>query len=69
MRYDIADYMEIDHRYGTWEDVDELISELKKRDMRLMVVDLAVNYTGTCDFSKVGVIETMPGAIGKPGRN
>lgn len=44
MGYDIADYKAIDHRYGTLEDVDELISELKKRDMRLMM-DLVVNHT------------------------
>lgn len=30
--------------YGTLEDVDELIAELKKRDMKLMV-DLVVNHT------------------------
>ncbi|PMD43527.1 glycoside hydrolase family 13 protein [Hyaloscypha variabilis F] len=44
MGYDIADYKQIDHRYGTLEDVDELISELKKRDMKLMM-DLVVNHT------------------------
>ncbi|KAI1338175.1 trehalose-6-phosphate hydrolase [Xylariaceae sp. FL0016] len=44
MGYDIADYKQIDHRYGTLEDVDELIAELKKRDMKLMM-DLVVNHT------------------------
>lgn len=44
MGYDIADYKQIDHRYGNWEDMDELISELKKRDMKLMA-DLVVNHT------------------------
>ncbi|KAH8882214.1 trehalose-6-phosphate hydrolase [Thozetella sp. PMI_491] len=44
MGYDIADYKDIDHRYGTLEDVDVLIAELKKRDMKLMV-DLVVNHT------------------------
>jgi glycosidase len=39
MGYDIADYKDIDHRYGSLEDVDRLIAELKKRDMRL-VMDL-----------------------------
>jgi len=34
-----ADYKDIDHRYGTLEDVDRLIAELKKRGMRL-VMDL-----------------------------
>ncbi|RYP75447.1 hypothetical protein DL771_002332 [Monosporascus sp. 5C6A] len=41
MGYDIADYKQIDHRYGTLEDVDELIAELRKRDMKLMM-DLVV---------------------------
>lgn len=44
MGYDIADYKDIDYRYGTLEDVDELIRELKKRDMHLMM-DLVVNHT------------------------
>lgn len=44
MGYDIANYKDIDHRYGTLEDVDELIAELKKRDMKLMM-DLVVNHT------------------------
>ncbi|RYO85593.1 hypothetical protein DL762_005109 [Monosporascus cannonballus] len=44
MGYDIADYKQIDHRYGTLEDVDELIAELRKRDMKLMM-DLVVNHT------------------------
>ncbi|KAJ2987545.1 hypothetical protein NUW58_g4447 [Xylaria curta] len=44
MGYDIADYKDIDGRYGTLEDVDELISELHKRDMKL-IVDLVVNHT------------------------
>ena len=44
MGYDIADYKAIDPRYGTIEDVDELIAELKKRDMKLMM-DLVVNHT------------------------
>ena len=34
-----ADYKDIDPRYGTLADVDELITELKKRDMKL-VMDL-----------------------------
>ncbi|OTA60040.1 glycoside hydrolase family 13 protein [Hypoxylon sp. EC38] len=44
MGYDIADYKQIDPRYGSLEDVDELIAELKKRDMKLMM-DLVVNHT------------------------
>ena len=44
MGYDIADYKAIDPRYGTLEDVDHLIAELKKREMKLMI-DLVVNHT------------------------
>lgn len=44
MGYDIADYKAIDKSYGTIEDVDQLISELKKRGMKLMM-DLVVNHT------------------------
>ena len=44
MGYDIADYKAIDPIYGTIEDVDELIAELEKRGMKLMM-DLVVNHT------------------------
>ncbi|KAI9722230.1 MAG: hypothetical protein M1812_001702 [Candelaria pacifica] len=44
MGYDIADYKAIDPIYGTIEDVDELMAELKKRGMKLMM-DLVVNHT------------------------
>ena len=42
MGYDISDYKAIDPIYGTIEDVDNLVSELKKRGMKLMM-DLVVN--------------------------
>ena len=41
--YDIADYYKIDPRFGTNEDMDELISEAKKRDMYILL-DLVVNH-------------------------
>jgi oligo-1,6-glucosidase len=44
MGYDISDYEDIDPKYGKLEDVDRLISELKKRNMKLMM-DLVVNHT------------------------
>ena len=39
-----SDYKDVDPRYGTLDDVDKLISEMKKRDMKLMM-DLVVNHT------------------------
>lgn len=44
MGYDIADYKAIDPKYGTIDDVDELIVELNKRGMKL-IMDLVVNHT------------------------
>ncbi|KAF2767957.1 glycoside hydrolase [Teratosphaeria nubilosa] len=44
MGYDISDFKDIDPRYGTLGDVDDLIKELKKRGMKLMM-DLVVNHT------------------------
>ena len=41
--YDIADYYKIDPRFGTNEDMEELISEAKKRDMYILL-DLVVNH-------------------------
>ncbi|KAM0342533.1 hypothetical protein ACHAPU_009507 [Fusarium lateritium] len=44
MGYDIADYRDIHPPYGTMEDVDHLIEEARKRDMKL-IMDLVVNHT------------------------
>lgn len=44
MGYDIADYKDIDPAYGSLADVDELIAEAKKRDMKILM-DLVVNHT------------------------
>ena len=42
--YDVADYYQIDPQYGTMEDMDELISEARKRDIRI-VMDLVFNHS------------------------
>ena len=42
--YDIADYYSIDPAYGTMEDMDRLIEEAGKRDIRI-VMDLVFNHT------------------------
>ena len=42
--YDIADYYNIEPAYGTMEDMDRLIAEAKKRDIRI-VMDLVFNHT------------------------
>ena len=44
MGYDISDYRKIHEPYGTVEDVEKLISELKKRSIKLLM-DLVVNHT------------------------
>ncbi|KAI1274582.1 glycoside hydrolase superfamily [Xylaria sp. FL0933] len=42
--YDISDYRHINPKYGTLKDVDELITQLRQRDMKLMM-GLVVNHT------------------------
>ncbi len=42
--YDISDYRDIDPKYGTMADMDALIAEAGKRDIRL-VMDLVINHT------------------------
>ncbi|MEE4409828.1 MULTISPECIES: glycoside hydrolase family 13 protein [unclassified Serratia (in: enterobacteria)] len=42
--YDIRDYRNIMKEYGTMEDFDRLIAEMKKRNMRLMI-DVVINHT------------------------
>ena len=44
--YDVADYVSIDLRFGTMEDMEELIAEGKKRGIGLML-DMAFNHTST----------------------
>lgn len=42
--YDISNYEAIDPDFGTMEDMDELISEVKRRGMRI-IIDLVINHT------------------------
>jgi oligo-1,6-glucosidase len=42
--YDISDYQDVDPLFGTLAQLDELIAELHRRGMRL-VLDLVVNHT------------------------
>lgn len=44
--YDISDYYAIAPEYGTMDDFDELLVELKKRDIALLM-DLVANHTST----------------------
>lgn len=44
--YDVADYCSIDPRFGTMEDMEELIREADKRGMGLML-DMVFNHTST----------------------
>ena len=41
--YDIADYYQIDPRFGTMEDMDELIAKAGSRGIRILM-DLVVNH-------------------------
>ena len=42
--YDVADYYDIDPRFGTMADFERLIAEAKNRDIRI-VMDLVMNHT------------------------
>jgi trehalose-6-phosphate hydrolase len=44
--YDISDYFQIHHEYGTMEDFDRLLEEVHKRGMKL-IMDMVVNHTST----------------------
>ncbi|PFA64455.1 glucohydrolase [Bacillus sp. AFS015802] len=42
--YDISDYQDIMEDFGTMEDFDQLLKEVHKRDMKL-IIDLVLNHT------------------------
>lgn len=42
--YDISDYQDIMEEFGTMADFDELLEEIHKRDMKL-IIDLVINHT------------------------
>ena len=44
--YDISDYRNIMNEFGTLDDIKELITEMHKRDMKL-IMDLVPNHTST----------------------
>ncbi len=44
--YDISDYCGINPEFGTMEDMDRLIAEAKKRNIRI-IMDLVINHTST----------------------
>lgn len=44
MGYDISDYESVYHKYGTLEDMDNLIAEVHSRNMKL-ICDLVINHT------------------------
>ena len=42
--YDVSDYQNIMHEFGTMDDFDEMLSEMHKRNLKL-VMDLVVNHS------------------------
>ena len=42
--YDVADYQGIDPQFGAMEDVDELIAQANRREIKI-VLDLVINHT------------------------
>jgi len=42
--YDISDYRDINPKFGTMEDMDQLFAEAEKRDIKI-IMDLVINHT------------------------
>ena len=45
--YDISDYQDIDPMFGSLDDMEELIKEAKKRNIRI-IMDLVLNHSCLC---------------------
>ncbi|MDE5715848.1 MAG: hypothetical protein K2I42_06955 [Anaeroplasmataceae bacterium] len=45
-KYDVNDYYAIDSKYGTMEDLEQLIEECHKRDIKL-IIDLVLNHSSS----------------------
>lgn len=61
--YDISDYQDIDPMFGSLDDMEQLIQEAKKRNIRIMM-DLVLNHSSDehrwfQEAKRVGTIHTM----------
>ena len=52
--YDISDYRAINPEYGTMEDMERLIREARRRDIRV-IMDLVINHTSTEQIGRAHV--------------
>lgn len=62
--YDISDYYAIDPAFGTMDDMDELLAEARKRDIKI-VMDLVVNH---CSDQHEWFQEALKDPFGKYGK-
>lgn len=62
--YDISDYYNIDPRFGTMHDLEELITEAKKRDLSILL-DLVVNH---CSDEHEWFLKALKDPTGEYGR-
>ena len=59
--YDVADYCDVDPRFGTLADFDALVAEAKARGLRV-VVDLVPNHTSSDHAWFTEALEAGPGS-------
>lgn len=59
--YDVTDYREVDPRLGTLADVDELIAQAHKRDIRV-IMDIVPNHTSSEHEWFQEVLRSEPGS-------
>ena len=63
-KYDVVDYFKIDPLFGTNKDFKNLVDEIHKRDMRV-VIDLVLNHSGWYFFAFDDVIKNQEKSIYK----
>lgn len=65
-KYNVSDYYSVDSSYGTMEDLEELVEECHKRDIKI-IIDLVLNHSSkSCTYFSKAIAAYHKTIIGQP---